>query len=226
MTASTVREVRILKGEIRSENAAGKPYLVGYAANYNVLSCDLGGWRERIMPGAFTRAIRERQDIRYLINHDPNQVLGRTAAGTLELGEDSKGLRFRCLIPGTTFARDLVESVQRGDVNACSFAFHCIADLWTSGPDGEGGETSIREVRDVDLSDISTVAYPAYPGTNTAVDIRSMFDGTPAEVRSHINRLVKQARSVDMQRRTREDRIKELLDEIELTEARAILSRL
>src|SRR5215475_2335681 len=48
---------------------------------------------ERIAPGAFDRAVRE-DDVRGLMNHDPNLLLGRTAAGTLKLSADATGLRY------------------------------------------------------------------------------------------------------------------------------------
>src|SRR5574343_240132 len=47
---------------------------------------------ERILPGAFDRAIRE-DDVRGLFNHDQNHLLGRTSAGTMRLSVDSIGLR-------------------------------------------------------------------------------------------------------------------------------------
>src|ERR1700728_2523684 len=46
---------------------------------------------ERIMPGAFDRALRE-DDVRGLFNHDPNLLLGRTASGTMRLRVDDVGL--------------------------------------------------------------------------------------------------------------------------------------
>src|ERR1051325_8657221 len=132
-----LREFRSFKiRELRAETVDGKRYLTGYAANYNVLSEDLGwGLRERIMPGAFTRALREKQDVRHLKNHDPNLVLGRTKAGTTELGEDSKGLNFRTLMPNTSYATDLFESVGRGDIDECSFGFVAVRTAWIEEPD-------------------------------------------------------------------------------------------
>lgn len=190
-STSTVREFRSLRArELRAETAKdGKRYLSGYAALYNNLSEDLGwGMRERIIPGAFTRALKEKQDVRHLINHDPNLVLGRTKAGTTELSEDSKGLKFRTLMPDCGYANDLFESVSRGDIDECSFGFMAVRTAWIEepDPDDEKVQRTIRELHDVDLFDVSTVTYPAYPGTSTMVE-RSLFpDGVPAEIRSRI----------------------------------------
>jgi len=191
---SMVREFRSLKArELRAEQGEdGKRYLSGYAATYNTLSDDLGwGMRERIMPGAFARAVNEGQDVRHLINHDPNLVLGRTKAKTTELVDDSKGLHFRTLMPDTGYARDLFESVGRGDIDECSFGFIAVRTAWIEEPDPEDEKRirCIRELHDVDLFDISTVTYPAYPGTNTTAERSRMFpDGVPVEVRSRMKR--------------------------------------
>lgn len=188
-----LRERRSLKVlELRAEKTEdGKQYLGGYAANYNILSEDLGwGMRERIMPGAFARAVKEGQDVRHLINHDPNLVLGRTKAGTTELSEDAKGLKFRTLMPDTSYARDVFESVTRGDIDECSFGFMAVRTAWIEEPDPDDDKRirCIRELHDVDLFDISTVTYPAYPGTNTDAERALKADGAgvPIEIRSRL----------------------------------------
>jgi hypothetical protein len=198
--AGPVREVRSIQiTELRTEkNKDGKQFLTGYAATYNTVSSDLGfGMRERIMPGAFKRALQEKQDVRHLINHDANLVLGRTESGTTELAEDDKGLKFKTLLPDTSYARDLAELVDRGDVNECSFGFT------VNGPQGQRWiaekdpndptyTRDMRELLDVDLFDISTVTYPAYSNTKTQLSARSMAamfpEGMPAELRSRVSR--------------------------------------
>ena len=185
MSTKLKRELRTCKGvELRAQQKEGQNYISGYAATYSTLSEDLGWWRERIMPGAFDRAVNEKQDVRHLINHDANQVLGRTVSGTTELKSDVKGLYFRTLLPDTSFARDLMVSMQRGDITECSFAFIAARQSWvedelTDDPSME----YIRQIEDVDLYDISIVTYPAYPGTSAEVKMRSMFpDGVPEEI--------------------------------------------
>ena len=100
MSPQATRETRSLKApEFRADSEGGKHYLRGYAARYDVLSEDLGyGLRERILPGAFKRAIKEGQDVRHLVNHDPSLILGRTSAGTPENGIGSLVSRPRAAI--------------------------------------------------------------------------------------------------------------------------------
>lgn len=163
-----VMEVRAFATEVRAspvENGSGALQFEGYAALFNSWSRDLGGFRERIAPGAFAKALTT-DDVRALLNHDKNYVLGRNRAGTLVLTEDERGLRFEVTAPNTGWARDLAESVKRGDINQCSFGFQTVRDDWrtTEGID----ERTLLEVR---LFDVSIVTYPAYEATRA--DVRS-----------------------------------------------------
>lgn len=148
-------EVRSAEGEATT--------IVGYAAVFNSLSEDLGGFREIIMPGAFDRALREAHDVRALWNHNADVVLGRTKSGTLALSVDAKGLRAEITPPDTRAAEDAVASIKRGDVDGMSFGFRTLTDNWRS-QDGE----QIRELVDLELLDVSPVAYPAYPATQVS----------------------------------------------------------
>ena len=125
------RELRVMR------NATGAPVVTGYAAVFSSLSQDLGGFREQIMPGAFTTSLANQPDVRALFNHDPNLVLGRTKAGTLELAEDGTGLQWSATLPDTTVARDLAISVERGDIDQCSFGFYCLEDDWSMDSSGD-----------------------------------------------------------------------------------------
>jgi hypothetical protein len=145
------------------------PMMRGHAAVFNELSGDLGGFREQIIPGAFAEAI-ETDDVRALINHDSNFVLGRNRAGTLAMREDVRGLAVEITPPDTAFARDLIVSMERGDVTQMSFAFRVRpnGEDWAKNDDG----VWVRSVKRVRLYDVSVVTYPAY--TQTDVAMRSL----------------------------------------------------
>jgi len=149
--------------ELRVANTDGKRRIVGYAAVFDSLSVDLGGFVERIRPGAFSKTIKT-ADVRALWNHDANYVLGRTKSGTLRLAEDDKGLRIEIDPPDTTWANDLITSIERGDVDQMSFGFRAIRDEWSK----EDGQT-VRELIEVELFDVSPVTFPAYEATQVSV---------------------------------------------------------
>lgn len=172
MTTARAIESLISRGaEIRAKTEGGKKTLTGYAAVFNSPSHDLGGFVEVIRPGAFTRALREGQNVVCLHNHDPNQLLGRTASGTLRLKEDQRGLHFECDLPDTGAARDVLAVVERGDIEGCSFRF--IVNRSATAPGAKwiftgAGSPDIREILDVDLLDVGPCTDPAYPGTDVS----------------------------------------------------------
>lgn len=144
----------------------GLRHIVGYAAVFNSLSEDLGGFREKIDPGAFAKTIGA-DDVRALWNHDSNYVLGRNKSGTLTISEDQRGLQIDCVPPDAQWAKDLMISIDRGDVDQMSFGFRTIAQRW----EGEYPE-EIRTLMEVQLYDVSPVTFPAYP--DTEVGLRSL----------------------------------------------------
>src|SRR4051812_40047201 len=104
-------------GELRVDAAQGAmaPKISGHAAMFEVMSEDLGGFREKIAAGAFTKTLQG-ADVRALFNHDANIVLGRNKAGTLRMKEDLTGLAIEIDPPDTQQARDLMVSMARGDI--------------------------------------------------------------------------------------------------------------
>ena len=157
------RRTSIVDLEVRAgEGESAAPMIVGYAAVFNQLSEDLGGFRERIAPGAFTKALGD--DVRALFNHDPNIVLGRTRSKTLRISEDAKGLAIEIDPPATPAALALLESMRRGDISQMSFGFVTVKDAWDM-IDG----TAIRTLIEARLFDVSPVTYPAYPQTEVAL---------------------------------------------------------
>lgn len=160
-------ERRMLCREVRLDTQGGKPLIRGYAAVFNQLSGDLGGFREQLNAGAFTEALGT-SDVRALINHDSNLVLGRSTSGTLTMREDSTGLAVEITPPDTQAARDLMELMRRGDVSQMSFAFTVAKEDQTWQRDGQG--PWIRTIKRVNgLYDVSVVTYPAYAQTTAAV---------------------------------------------------------
>lgn len=186
------REYRVIaKAVLRAKKKGdGKDGIEGHAAVFNQLSEDLGGFRERIMPGAFSEHLKTKPDVRALFNHDPNIVLGRTRSGTLSLAEDDQGLAFDCMPPDTQSARDVMTSIDRGDIDQCSFGFYAKRTKWCEEPhpdypDDNSRKIVVREVHQAEVFDVSPVTFPAYPQTDC--QMRAWFpDGAPAEIRDHV----------------------------------------
>lgn len=151
-----VAELRAVEGN--------EPKIVGHAAVFETLSEEMWGFREKIAKGAFSDTLGA--DVRALWNHDANIVLGRTVAGTLRLAEDDKGLAVEIDPPDTQAARDLLVSIERGDVSQMSFGFFVEKESWEFVKDGP----DIRTIEKVNLFDVSPVTYPAY--TDTDVGLR------------------------------------------------------
>lgn len=153
-------------------DASGEMVLEGYAVLFNMLSEDLGGFREIIAPHALDDVNID--DVKCLVNHDYKQIIGRTQAKTLELKLDEKGLWFKCYLPQTSYARDIYESVKAGNVTQCSFFYTLPKDnrsakTWTR----QNGEY-VQTINHIDeLLEVSIVTMPAYKGTNVEVAQRA-----------------------------------------------------
>ena len=165
----TKKEIRMLPiQELRVDDTLdGK--IVGHASVFDSWSETLGGifpFKEIVRKGTFTETIKL-DDIRALFNHDPNFVLGRNKAGTLELEEDEIGLRVVITPPDTSWANDLIKNLRRGDISQMSIGFIVLEDTW-----GTQDGIDIREIKKVQLFDVSIVTYPAY--TQTDVGVRAM----------------------------------------------------
>jgi hypothetical protein len=179
------REIRVIskpsKVEIRS-NADGSRSISGYGVVWNSLSEDMGNWKEKIAPGAFTESLKTiNPDPLILYSHDDASILGRVSSGTATVQEDSTGVRFTCKLPDTGPARDLIALAERGDLRSCSFGFSVPdegGDNWQ-----EVGNLAIRTVTKAILYEISIVGSPAYQAS--FFSLRSC----PASLRSKLKRL-------------------------------------
>ena len=147
----------------------------------------LGQYDETIARGAFTKTLLERDDTRWLINHD-GIALARTASGTLDLREITKpeddpqsrgqtGLWTEARLDAASpLAQTIRSAIERGDVSQMSFAFMATRQEWNE-------DYTKRTVIETKLFDVSAVTYPANPATSISVDGRSAAvpDDTPAD---------------------------------------------
>lgn len=163
MDRATIRQMRGAPAQFRAADAGNAKTIEGYFAvfgeNYELWP----GATESVAPEAFDGTLAG--DVRALIDHQTNLVLGRTKAGTLELRTDSHGLWGKVAInENDTDAMNLYERVKRGDVDQCSFGFDIESEDTEYRDDGSVHWT-IRKVR---LYEVSVCTFPAYESTSVS----------------------------------------------------------
>jgi HK97 family phage prohead protease len=164
-TDSRAPEQRTIDVDVQNIDTRGRT-LVGYAAVYGAVSDDLGGFKERIAPGAFANVLDA--DVRALLNHDPSQVLGRTRSGTLRLTDERRGLRFEVDLPDSPLGENVREAVRRGDIDGASFRFQVDKETW------DGDLRTVEAVKD--LKDITVATFGAYPAASVELRTRPNTD--------------------------------------------------
>lgn len=162
-------ELRTHTEKVELRDGEHGPVAFGYAARFDTLSQNLGGFVERVAPATFTKTIQE-ADVRALFNHDSNFVLGRNRSNTLRMTEDEDGLAYEIDLPDTTTGRDVRELLERGDVTGSSFGFRTIDDEWGETEDG----FPLRTLKAVALRDVGPVTFPAY--TAAEAGLRSLAE--------------------------------------------------
>jgi HK97 family phage prohead protease len=162
--------------ETRDRNDGSLPQIVGHAALFNSLSevlTDQYGdqFQEKIAPGAFSRALKKRNDVRALVEHDPNRMLARTKSGTMKVEEDDKGLRVVINPSNTSYARDLLAQIRAGDVSGFSFGFYVLDDEFDN-----SGDMPIRTLNEIDAFEVTVTGNPAYVETEKALNLRTLIE--------------------------------------------------
>jgi HK97 family phage prohead protease len=146
--------------EVRAEGDGMS--FTGYASVFNSPSEDLGGFVEYVAPGAFKRSLQSRNEVKLLWNHDSGEPLASLRGGTMQLIEDSRGLKVTAQLPNTTRGRDIAELLRTKVIDSMSFGFNVIKDSWST-----NGQT--RTLESVRLFEVSIVSFPAYGATTAQV---------------------------------------------------------
>lgn len=217
MSQTRLLERRTVTGEVESRAQGSNIYVEGYASVFEKRSGNLGGFVEKVRNTAFNKTVKE-ADVRALWNHDPQFVLGRSSAKTLELSVDDNGLYYRALLPNTTYGRDLAELLERRDVRESSFTFFKVQDEWDLTETGYPQ----RSLVEVGLIDVAPVTFPAYDDATSGVARRAALDGlakrcgidgcniesqldTDEAIKEAIQRLIEPGESTDEKRTQQPD---------------------
>ena len=153
--------------EIRTEGDVA--FIAGYAAKFNTLSRNLGGFIETIAPGFFNETINRGIDVAATANHNPNILLGKTSNGTLKLKIDDTGFHYEA--QGNLkkqSVRDLVADIERRDVTQSSFGFKLVDDSWGATEENYPLRTLVSGL----TYDVGPATLPVY--VDTSVALRSL----------------------------------------------------
>ena len=200
-------EYRSFRIEAREQ---GSRTVSGYGSVFNSQSEDLG-FIETIDPNAITDETIKRSDVFATLNHDTDKILARCkyGSGSLELKCDDKGLYYRFDAPKTDLGDELLEHLDRGEIDSSSFAFTVKRDEWTKGDDGK----SYRRILEIDqVFDISPVYCPAYP------EAICQKRNKPSDYADKINTLEKRDMDNKEKLNQLEEEIKKLKAEMEAEE--------
>lgn len=155
-----VQHIRTIQSDLTTRAEEESKVIEGYFAVFNSETELWQGAYEEIAPEAFNSSMG--RDVRALMNHNDDIVLGRTKSGTLALKVDSHGLWGTIKVnEEDSDAMNLYARVKRGDVNQCSFGFNILSEEAEHRQDG-----SIKwRLTDVELWEVSPVTFPAYGDT-------------------------------------------------------------
>lgn len=169
----------MMKIELRGD----KVYLDGYV---NAVGRDSrpipdrrGPFVEQVVPGTFEKALSRGKPIELRINH--GRALGSTADGTLELYEDSIGLRAKAQVTDA----EVIASARKKELRGWSFGFKDVKDSWEE----RENAPPRRYLEDIDLREVSIIdskKTPAYVATSIEMrdgeellECRAGSDGEP-----------------------------------------------
>lgn len=151
--------LRFLDVQLRAEEVEGKKFIRGYPILYNVPAQPWRNteWTETIAPEALVDI--DFSDCRFLVNHNPDLVLGRTGLN-MRIEKDDLGAFAETEIhSGVQYQKDYYQLAKSGLIDGMSFAF--MYDK--SEIDYEKKTERITHI--TDIWEVSLVTFPAYPHT-------------------------------------------------------------
>lgn len=157
-------ERRYTSGAVELRAHESGPRIGGYAAKFNTLSQNLGGYVETIAPGFFDRS-RDGAWKGVMARYNHELLLGTTSASSLRLGIDGTGLDYEVDLLDDSDSQRVLKLVTRGDVSQSSFAFYVTEDDWSLSEQGFPMRTLLNGL----LVDVAPVDQPAYLDTSTGL---------------------------------------------------------
>lgn len=152
---------------LRDDKVIIDGYVNAIERNSKPLMSRLGRFFERICKGAFAKALDRAEDVRILLDHNPDRDLGGIKDGNLQLTEDTIGLRAHAEITDA----EVIKTAREGNLVGWSFGFYDTEDGVELSMDVDTG-LPVRKVTDLILEEVSLLdkaMTPAYDGTLVTV---------------------------------------------------------
>lgn len=176
----TPLNMRVLSDENGEETRTIRGTAIVFNSQSELLNEQGLAFYETITPEAITPELIAESDIVMLYNHKKDLgVLARSrkGTGTLKIFITETGVDFEFEAPNSPNGDNILESVKRGDLDACSFAFRAKqgGEIWQ-----KIGSIYQRTIKAIELlADFSIVVNPAYTATN--VNARGLDELLEAE---------------------------------------------
>lgn len=120
-----------------------------------------GDFEETMSKGAFSKTLKEKSDVRLLVNHD-GVPLARTKSKTLTLSTTPDLRSVAKLDAANPTVQEIRSAMDRGDLDQMSIGFRVVRQEWN-------GDYTERSIKEVELFDVSVVTYPASPTTSASL---------------------------------------------------------
>ena len=188
--------------EIRAEQDGKEKKISGYGIVYDRETKLWGDMYEIIRPGAATKVLAAKPDIKCALNHNRSFLFGRTKSGTASITEDKKGVRYEAIPPDAQWARDAMASIERGDIDGSSFTFAVEPEheKITKRKDG----TYLREITELSrIGEMGPVTDPAYADTTAEARAKAEYESLTARLRTQdeADEIAETKRTLDLRRK-------------------------
>lgn len=179
---------RPLEYEFRA-NPDGTDTFVGYSAVFNSDSEPLP-FIETLDPRAFDNTLASPRHKQFVVNHDDGKLISSTASGRLRLSTDDTGLLVESPMGKTTWASDVRQLADDGELWGMSFSFRATknGEQWSD-------NYNRRRLTDVELGHVTVLTghEPAYHATSGRLQVRSLaeqLNASPDDVQELVDALM------------------------------------
>jgi hypothetical protein len=164
--------------------SADKDKISGYGVVFNADSAPLTVFdgrngRVNVIERITQESVKDADmsDVISAFNHNFEKILGRSTSGTLTMSTDKNGIMYNVRLGSQTYASDLLETLQRGDVSGSSFVFLYDAQEGYEFEEREDGAIVATIKKITKIIEMGPVVNPAYPTTTAQGRSSDMIEG-------------------------------------------------